>query len=134
MTILSCCLTLNIHNGHLRNSIFLSYMSRLFFYSKDKYSTFKFDGCIICEKYHFHQYFSYIVAATIIGGGNWNTSRKLILSLKTALNTLCHTRRENIEPKTYVVIGPDCIGRWNSNYYHSWPQQPPSESIVPIDL
>jgi hypothetical protein len=42
---------------------------------------------------------------------NWNTSRKLILSLKTALNTLCHTRRENIELTTYVVIGPDCIGR-----------------------
>ena len=152
MTSLSCCLTLNIHDGqsigHLRNSIFLSYMSRLFFYSKDKYSAFKFDGCIICAKHHLHQYFSYIVAATIIGGqyfsyivaatiiggGNWNTSRKLILSLKTALNTLCHTRRENIEPTTYVVIGPDCIGRWNSNYYHSWPQQPPSESIVPIDL
>jgi hypothetical protein len=52
------------------------------------------------------QYFSYIVAATIIGGGNWNTSRKLILSLKTALNTLCHTRRENIELTTYVVTTP----------------------------
>ena len=42
----------------------------------------KTDG-VLC---HFQQYFSYNVAVSFIGGGNWSTQRKLPMCRKSLTN------------------------------------------------
>ena len=71
---------------------------------------------------HFHQYFSYIVAVSFIGGGNRRTRRKPPTCLKSLTNFItqdCTPRpdRDSNSLTTSVVIGTGCIGSCKSNYH-----------------
>jgi hypothetical protein len=43
-------------------------------------------GLVYGVKSHFQQYFSYIVAVSFIGGGNWNNLRKPLTCRKSLTN------------------------------------------------
>ena len=72
---------------------------------------------------HYQQYFSYIVAVSFIGGGNWSIRRKpptcrkslTTLSHNVVSNTPTHERGSNSQ--LLVAIGTDCTGSHKSNYH-----------------
>ena len=68
-------------------------------------------------------YFSYIVAVSFIGGGNWNTRRKPLTCCKWLTNfiTLCCIKytppQVGFKLTALVVIGTDCTDSCKSNYH-----------------
>ena len=68
------------------------------------------------------QYFSYIVAVSIIGGGNPEYLEKTTTCRKSLanINTQCYIEYTSpwagIKLTTLVVLGTDCIGSCKSNY------------------
>ena len=74
-------------------------------------SVWEWLGCLS----HFQQYFSYIVAVSLIGGGNQRKPPQVT-------DKLYHMYRlyfawVGFELTTLVVVGSDCIGSCKSNYY-----------------
>jgi len=71
----------------------------------------------------FKKYFSYIVAVSFIGGGNWSNRRKLPTCSKLLTNfiTKCCIEYTSLgvefELTTLVVIGADCTVSCKSNYH-----------------
>jgi hypothetical protein len=65
---------------------------------------------------HKKKYFSYIVAVSFIGGGNWSTRRKPLTYRKSLTNFITYCGIEYTSPftgfklSTLVVIGIDGIG------------------------
>jgi hypothetical protein len=78
-----------------------------------------FDGSLYCP---FQQYFSYIVAVSFIGGGNWRSWRKPQTCRKPLTNFITKCCIEYTSTwagfvlTTLVVIGIDCTGSCKSNY------------------
>ena len=68
-------------------------------------------GLGYCVKRNFQQYFSYIMAVSFIGRGNWSTRRKPPTCLKYS------SLWAGFELTTLVVICTDCTGSCKSNYY-----------------
>ena len=68
-------------------------------------------------------YFSYIVAVSFIGGGNWNTQRERPICHKSLTNlsynvVSCTPRHERgSKLTTLMVIGTNCVGSFKSNYH-----------------
>ena len=71
-------------------------------------------------KRHVQQHFSYIVAASFIGGGNQSTQRKPPTCWKSLTNWVW------FELTTLVVIGTDSIGSYKSNYHTIMTTSPPT--------
>ena len=73
--------------------------------------------------HHFQQHFSYIVAVSFIGGGNWSTRRKPSTCRHSLTNFITWCCNEYASPwtgfelTTLVVIGTDCTGSCKSNYH-----------------
>ena len=71
----------------------------------------------------FKKYFSYIVAVSFIGGGNWSNRRKLPTCSKSLTNFITKCCIEYTSPvvgfelTTLVVIGADCTASCKSNYH-----------------
>ena len=66
---------------------------------------------------HFQQYFSYIVAVSFIGEGNWKIRRKALTCCKSLTKLLYISPWSRFELTTSVVIGTDCIGSCKSSYH-----------------
>ena len=67
----------------------------------------KYKRMLNCHRYHFQQYFRYIVAFSFIGEGNRSSRRK---SPKLYHIMLYTSPRAEFELTTSVVIGTDCLG------------------------
>ena len=73
--------------------------------------------------WYFQQYFTYIVAVSFIGGGNWSTRRKPPTCRKSLTNFITYCCIEHTSPwtgfqlTTLVVIGTGCMGGCKSNYH-----------------
>jgi hypothetical protein len=71
---------------------------------------------------HFHQYFSYIVSVSFIGGGNQTSRRKPPTCRKSLTNFITSWYIEYTSPSavfeitTLVVIMTDCTDSCKSNY------------------
>jgi hypothetical protein len=73
----------------------------------------------------FKQYFSYIMAFSFIGGGNWSTWRKPLTFHRSMTNLItwcCITLLWVVfELTALVVIGSDCIGSFaKDQFYVQW--------------
>ena len=81
--------------------------------------------CLLDGVYrHFRQYFSYIVAVSFIGGGNWRTQRKPSTCRKSLTNfyhIMLYTSR--FELTTPVVLHTGCIGSLNPTTIRSRPRR-----------
>ena len=64
---------------------------------------------------HFQQYFSYIVAVSLIGGGNQRKPPQVTDKLYHMYRL--YLARVGFELTTLVVVGSDCIGSGKSNYH-----------------